>query len=831
MKELIYRRGEAGYRVDRVATDLPKAMQASASSCAMTGMPQDLGDEAGHYYRQFRMNNGGMAVGVSYKDPFGNRKSALADILFTADRAEALQLVASYPMTGRYFLNQKRLYAQTQSAEQAWAALNVSVPVFAGDRAGELPAACRLLKGVFGDQALLASMFAALLDVASNNPRMILLFGPEEKPEDMAEHGRSIIEALFACIPPTAAIHIGYIAPADTDDRSGNAMFGIRYSRCRDISEDARPYAYTFDLTRREGSAPAQANSAAADYAADLAGLVFQGDRAALDRIRELRRLLDSPALFDDADVPGTVAMFHHLAVGADELSEGEAEALLDWRHATLQAAKGEPASLDALPMWPRVEQWTRERALGRILSCRAEWKQGDRVNCAERLREILEDGDRLHRLGRPEAQAWRKAYAEQLSGGALLDEAVLPGARRELIRRCAEQAADPDGASLYWPVQESWLFDQWKRGALVGDGQAAAAVGALYARDPVGADRYIQAEADNSVASGALRAGALESDVDRAVFARLLEQRPDFAIGAMETALKERDPFDGGEDLDVWQRWQRATEGNPPAREAYLRCLDARVERTLSMAGEGDVPGLLEELETGGRFSGTCAALGCEGDVNAKVRDRVRALAEGKGVYPYYPDQPAAARSLANLLGGPWPGRLDALEQANALSPRQLTAEDLDRAIGQGWLDASDEECLGRVRTLMWRRLRADLDGAQPSEAMLTALALHNYRRGTLDPKGMLKDAEAIGVSRKKLESFCRKAADAGATRGLPCVARILREGVATGYPAQARRATEGHAARFAGIPTAVAAAAVPVFALGAVACLLGVLSRIGLL
>ena len=120
MRELIYRRTDAGYRIDRCAPDLPKAMQSAGSGYAMAGMSAGV-DGLMIYYRQFRLPDGALAVGASYRDPFGDRKSLMADVLFTRDRAETAALLDRYPTATRYFYKKKQSYSQSGSSAETWA--------------------------------------------------------------------------------------------------------------------------------------------------------------------------------------------------------------------------------------------------------------------------------------------------------------------------------------------------------------------------------------------------------------------------------------------------------------------------------------------------------------------------------------------------------------------------------------------------------------------------------------------------------------------------------------------------------------------------------------
>ena len=86
----------------------------------------------------------------------------------------------------------------------------------------------------------------------------------------------------------------------------------------------------------------------------------------------------------------------------------------------------------------------------------------------------------------------------------------------------------------------------------------------ALYARDPVGADRYIQAEADNSVASGVLRAGALESDVvpepsPSVVYNTLQKGEKSDDVVRLQTSLIAQGYLEGKADGDFGSKTETA--------------------------------------------------------------------------------------------------------------------------------------------------------------------------------------------------------------------------------------------------------------------------------
>ena len=832
MRELIYRRTDAGYRIDRCAPDLPKAMQSAGSGYAMAGMSAGV-DGLMIYYRQFRLPDGALAVGASYRDPFGDRKSLMADVLFTRDRAETAALLDRYPTATRYFQKKKQSYSQSGSSAETWAELDMPVSDFVGSHAGDLSACCRMLRGIFVAQPLLQAMFEALLDVASNNPRMIVLFGPDERDEDMAEHGRSIIEALFACLPVSVAARIGYIAPADTDE--ANALFGIRYSCRRPIADAVKGYAYAFDLVSHDCKAPAQAGRGASEYAAALASLVFSGDQASVEKIRELRRRLDCPELNDCADVPGIAGRFFRVLEGASALPPQDADALLRWRHDAVADMERGARNLDALPMWDAVERWAEDGAAMAI--------RGDDRGAAfgaSRLEEAFQDGERLYRAGRGEADAWRGLYEEYLRGVT-----VDSGAGQAVVHAFSERVKSLERGGqvlpeLYATPRENWVLDHWQRGELYGSRACVDAVKRLYALDPDAAGAYLEAEIRASAESRRLREGALSTHFDEAVFDGLAARDPEAAEAAMRAALTGRDPFADDGARAVFGRYMKLSEDHP----ALLHALHGICAERLSTVTRGldakDVPDMIAELTEGGSFMRECAALGVAEEGRRQLEARLRDVAGQKGVYPYYPDAPDTARALAELLGAPWPERLRALEQANGIKLDRLTGDDIDRLLREGWCDADDRELPGRVRALLWARMKQVFDGAAPSEALLTALALHNCNRRTIDVAGMRRDAEALGVNARKLQSFCKGQADRQAVRGLPYIAQLALEeedGTAAPYPRPVRKSPDWEdggldaPGLFAGIPAALPLVAAPVCGAGFVACCLGVLRAIGLL
>lgn len=838
MKELIYRRTEAGYKIDRCARDLPKSLQASGTGSAMTGMPASM-DQSITFYRQFRLSNGGLVVGTSYQDPFGNRKSGLADLLFAMDRDEAAELLESYPVTNRYFERKKKHYTQTGETARTWDELDVSVPDFAGAKTGDLNLSCRMLKGVFGSVRLLSALFKAMLDVASNNPRMIVIFGPKEEEAILAEHGRGIIESLFACLPPTIAVHIGYLCPGNTDE--ANALFGIRYCAKREISEGVRGFTYIFDLNSKDCRMPAHVNETASDYAEKLAELVFRGDDASVRRIQELKRLLDSPALFEAPDVPKLIGQFYHLVSDGAEISHSEMASLLDWRHKIIEGAEGDSRALDCQSMWNIVERWTSGTAFNAILNNWGKWSNDDTVYSQQRMKQLFEDGEKLYRLNRPEAESWPELYWKYLLKCARPDNM----AGKQLVDEfCDRVGKAKDGAftdqQLYWPVCEDWVYEQWRNGALFQNKNLAAAVRKLFSLDGERWERFACAEAELVIRGSMPWEPSLNSAYGRFVFERILKKKPDAAIKLMRKSLTSCDPFGDESALMIYERFYRETSGSAQLKKAYDEICAAQVKHVIDNADVCQILDLLDDLDHRGAFLSACEKLGYQVDVRVALNGRLETLTGSEGIYPLYPDDPATARRLAERLGGRWPEINKRLEQVNDLKLETLEVADFDGLLRKGWGTSEERGLFDHLQDLLWQKTLNVFENGPVNESLLAALALCNYRDGRINVGEMLRNADRIGISEKKLSAFCRKRRDDEAMRGLGYLARVLVDNPSeiVSYPGQKlkRLVREKYddaesSSFFAGIPAVAAAVAAPLFVAGLAACTLGLFSQIGLL
>ena len=856
MKELIYRRGSAGYEIDRCAEGLSAASRVNGPLNANKGLNDK--DRETFCYRQFRLEDGAIVLSAGYADPYSaaDRNTLLCHLLY-ADGPEAGALLDSYPANSGYFSRFREAFARDDQFHAAPGEMEIPLQTYL-DAPGGLPVAAQTLRERFPEPEALAAAFEALLDAASDHPRAVVLFGPDEPTQQLAETGRSVIEALLAPLPNVLIRHLGYLSPGLTD--SDNALFGVRYSRRRTISSALRGYAYVIDLTTGELRQPNGANHAAAEYARELAQLMLRGDELSLSRVRQMKKMLDDEGLYHEKDVPAQLAMRYRFYSGPDRLAAADRETLLDWRHRVILDAEKTPGALDRSKFWAVVERWAAESALPGLYADPRAWK-----DAAKRIDELYRDGQRLFLLGRPEAERYFRAFSARLGAAPMLDAASEDKVRRQLIDcvlKELQRSKDNRFAEriLYWNAIERWMRQTWNAGELFQDNAACEAVRRLYDLDPRHGEAYVDAFAEACARSGKPLLSVTGSAFGRTAFDRLAERRPETVEERMSQELGGKNLFalpgsaDGpsrpgeapaldGAVVGGFVRYRELVKRNERLLNSFEAIVDERLSTALRRAQSADLPRLFAELkaaEQENHIVGVCRTLIPRRDAREAIENCIAALTRSEGVYPWFPQHPALARDVAELLdrrtGTDWSGRLKVLEKAHGLDLAALEDDDFDALMERGF--GGDDPALDdAVRRILWQNVERSFDGKRrDSRRLLMALALCGGA-GRFSPAVVLKGFETLGVPREKALAACKKLRRADAVRGAEYVAQQVyafgaeREKVEWAeYPGYAspRRRSRG---MFAGVPMPAAIAVAAASCAGLAASVVGFLVNVGLM
>ena len=884
MKELIYRRAASGYKIDRCAEGISAANRTTGSAHATSCMKEV--EEAyvaanrlqepektarmkmvmdAVTYRQFRLDDGTVALGVGYMDPHGSRNSLMGHMLYAAGE-EIARLLNSYPSQSSYFSRFRGEYQQNEQLHSAPEEMEIPVENYLSGSRGGLASALDFLKKIFQTPENLAGVFEALLDAASDNAKMVVLFGPEEAHDVMAERGRAIIEALFACLPNVLTRHLGYISPAHTD--AGNAIFGVRYSKVRNIDGKLRNYAYSYNLMEQKLTLPPKPDHAAAEYAAELAQLVFAGNEAAVKRIGALKNLLDDEELYHHTDVPGKLALRYRFYNNAAALSAQDKKELLDWHHGVIDGAeKKKDASLpDRSKFWAEVDRWILGYAAGDIYANSGAWKDTDPVYSQRRIAEIYNDGQKLFAMQRKEAQAYLNYFANRIGVQPLLDPASEQRVTADLVKYVRDQlnkAQDTRFAEriLYWNPIQRWFNKCWCGGMLLNDRNSFDAVKRMYDLDPELAAGYIGAYADHVRRSEAKLLDLVRTNFGRAVYQTILNDTPNYVADSMRRELDKLNLFGVPTDSEVvakFVHYRRLIDGNEALVQCFHSICDSRLSYTMRQAQPEHLPQLFAELEADEEnpcMINTCKQLNPARDARSIIENRIVELTRADGVYPLYPGKVKLARDVAALLDrkggqGVWAQRLRVLDKAHTLLLNDLTDEEFDRLMEFGFGAGNDRVLADRVVQLLWQNIeRTFKEDDADLKKLVMALALRSGGGG-FSPSAIVKEIERFDVAPKKLFAFCKKTAKGAGERGIGYVAAKvlelagednLRRDDWAPYPGRAyegensyyddEEAPKASSGMFAGIPMAVAAAMVVVFGGGLAASVIGVLNCIGLM
>lgn len=851
MKELIYRRAATGYKVDRSAEGISAANRTTGTKHAMTSLKPE---QNAICYRQFRLDDGTIALGMGYMDLHGERNSLLGHLLY-ADEKEIVELLESYPSSSAYFTNFRKAYADNEALHQNAAEMEIPVKTFLEGRQGGIRIAVEILKRVFGTPDALASMFEALLDAASNNARMVIIFGPDEEPVMMAERGRQLIESLFACLPNVLVRRLGYISPASNDD--GNAIFGVRYSKQRSVAPNMRNYVYSYNMNDSSFAAPPRANRAAEEYAGELARLVFASDAAAIARIRQLKQLLDDSGLYNASDVPRDLALRYRFYNGADKISLADWSALLDWHHSVISEAEKCEGDYSCSKFWNVVDEWIVRSAFTGIYEQTRVWKGTDPVYSARRVKELYEDGQRIFLLGWKQAESYREIFARRIGSEPLLDPSSEKLVYDELIKYISTQVKNSKESDfarrcLYWDSIEGWFRSEWNNGMLFKNRLAVDAVCRLYDLDNKLGSNYVQAYADGCIRSGTSLLGIIYSNFGRLSFERILEIDPDYVGDSMKRELGGQDPFGSPEAIGKFVQYRKLVEDNAKLVERYENICSGRLKWVLGQAKTDDLKMLFAELQESEGAAGIVAAyrqMDPRGNAREAIELRIVELANREGIYLTYPADRPLSHDLAELLdhrsGHPvWQQQLSVLEEAYKLSFAELSESAFDRCMEEGFGSRNDTRMQAKVKELLWGNIKDDFSAGMPDmHALLMALALHNSNGGAFNPAAMLEDCEKLGISRKKMLAYCRKNAVLTTNKGVGYVANMVQRADSgardRAYDDWVQYPGDDHEFRtrgivttmFAGVPTAVAAVGIVLFGSGLGASVFGILKFVGLL
>jgi len=855
MRELFYRRETAGgYKV--VAREASLSAKEEAF-CAQKALPVSAGEVPLLTYKQCCTGTGALMVSCGYIDPHGSRGSGLAHALMTQDDAEREALLDAYPAASAYFEDIRARYtAGDAPLALEEKALRVPLAQYLGNGGGGPAEAAALLRETFGDEALLAKVFAALLDCASPNPRMLAVVLEDDSIEALADHGRRVAEALFCCLPGTVATRLGYLSPALG---LSDAAFALRFVRDPAVAKSSM--VYVAQPSQGRLTPPSNQKPEPGEYPLALAARVFDGSPEALAWVRDMRRRLTDWTVFASKDIGRDVALRYAFYTRPDALDPREKRLLLDWRHdMTVLAVRDGAAVLEGSALWADVDAWVKENLAPELWEKRNEWRRGAPLYDPAVARTLLEDARSLHALGRDEARYFGALFERRLNDGTLCADADWPRVSGELLGSFCDQvgrfaATGLDGGSLYWPSIEAWVRDQWAEGALIKNGRVNEAVRRLVALDPGRLDGYLDPYVNHLGGRKVPLCGSDTSDFHEMAVKRLLARDRQGFGAVMARDLGAADPFASEEGMRVYS-WYRARIGGDDDLNRRLREQgEKHLKAALSAKGLKDVPTLLDELNGNTRDGMLVAAmrLGMHREAAADVEDCLVGLLKEKGFFDWYPQDMDTTRRIADLLDRAhaydrrrWSQRLATLEQVRGLELPALTKTHFDsyRGICDHDMDGHDRE---KARQLLWDKTREYVRGAKQPEdgALMWALAMKSYENGAVCPGDICRDAEALGLSGGAMKRSAKKLADESAAEGLGYLGRVTLDCLKRGadgygddrcpYPGDGTPAAQGAkgmgGGAFAGLPMAVPVAGTLLFGGGLATGVVSLLRMIGLM
>lgn len=877
MKQMIYRRlhstntSVGGYAVTACAENISAMQRSEAQKYARVPMLSDESVEwKASFYRQYRLNDGTLVVNCGFYDPHGRRGSAVVHTAMTENEQERERYLDRLPAASGYFGAVRAAYDESGVMEIEKGDMIVSLDDYFAGAPVRREDALAIIRSELGSEETVTEMFTALMDVASINPRMIVVFMDAQDVIEVGERGRRLAEALLSCLPEPIAAAIGYMSPAVDDGE--NATFGLRFA-CRSGFRfgGAQSQAYTFDLPEGKVVRPRAADEAAKEYAAELAALVMRGDDAAFARVRELRAMMADSSCMKQSErlrgkpgltVPAKMAIRYALVTRPDRLQSAEKRLVLDWRGEMIDEAIGNPKGFSPFAFWSRVDSWTLNVALPDLWANQDQWRNGGEFYAPERVLRVFEDSHRLHLNRRPEAEGY-KSFVE----ARLAEDRLYPRDRQkmcdDLLRyfaMCADTAAargaDAIQGMLYFGPVENWVRTVWLGAARTFRRQNMfPAVEKLCNAGVLESDKvraYVEAYSELIFEFSEKLYVEKESRFHADVVQAVARNTPERMKASMICDLRNKNPYASAGAEAVWQWYRKLLPLVPALEDIFLSLNRQNLENALARASVESIPALVDELRGGERGMIACAGR-LDAGLNARemIESRIVALSRNAGVGMYYPDHVQLGEAVCALLsrydGDRWMAQHQILRDVSRMNPAQLTMDDFDHFVGilrSGAYPAVS----ARVREILDHgMMRAGQSDAEASmESLLIGLAmltLSDSQNAGLcwNPEHAVNRLERLGVREQKMAAYCKKQADEDAVDGVGYLADVMlsylrtpekkRTGEPAAYPRPWRPEGAGRRAPLAGLPVAVPIAGIAVFAGGLTASALGLLNYIGLM
>ena len=867
MRELFYRRdnkGGGGYKVVAREASISAKEEAFGSQKAM---PVSVGEVPMFTYKMCCTEAGTVLVSCGYIDPHGSRGSGFTHALLTEDAAERSALLDAYPAASPYFGRVREAYSRGEDdnpLDLETKPLRVPLQEYLDGVNVDPRAAIGILRETFQSEELLKQVFAAILDSASANPRMVVIVLEGDKVEELPEHGRRIAEALYACLPEVIAARVGYQAPALN---LSDVTFCLRFVNQAALAKSS--VVYGVQPSQQRFTPPQGMRLVIGEYIEALARQVWSDDLGAFVWIRTMRRQLSDWSMFGSKNVPQDIALRYAFYTRPDALTPTEIRQLLDWRHEMIeQAARtANPALFDASSFWKDAEAWVTQKCLPEIWRSMDSWKRGDPVLDPELLRVIFRDSQQLYAMHRPEAGFYADYLAENLARGTMCPPQDAPKLRRELLGYFCDQANRAHSESfadqeLYWNGIEAWVRREWCEGDLIMDSKAVEAVRKLYRFDANRMQPYVDAYVRLLIDKKTNLCNGDNSEFYHDAVKKLFNEHRDVFAASMQRELQGQNPFQSAQALQKYHWYQSRTEGDGSLTDSLRRLSDRQLQYALSSMTPQDAEALLDEVN-GGRGKGivpVAEQLLSKTDAIVAIQQRIVSLLSNSGFYEYYPEKLETSRQIAELLDQfqafnrvSWTQRFETLERVRGMSMETVSGDDFDAFLRES--DRSmDNKQRQKARDLLWSSIRKAYEGGKaPSDfaPLVRALAMKSYDAGTFSPSEMCEDCEKLNQPEAKLKRFCAKQANEKAEEGMGYLAAEVLKYLKT--PAKKRAAVEcrypreperqqardhrGHKRKsgkqpaFAGVPFAVPVAGTVVFGGGLAASAVMLLRMVGLM
>lgn len=673
MKQYVYRNMGRGYFESAKSEGIPVGSLSEVSKSLQPFHGRAMIASGLKVYKQIQTDDGNLALICSYLDPRGDRGSYLAHVLFTGNLQERAQYHAMLPAGSGYFdscYDADRTYTPAMSEE-------VKLEDFFQGRSISAEERLAYIRQELGNDEMLRNMLCALLDVAAQNPRMIVVQLKDDDLAELSRHGRMLAEALLSVMPTQVASNIGWLSVAN--DCSGNAAYKLRFTNrtTAGFQLNDNGMAYLFDLS---GDAPTLRPAKGAESLSDeFVNALMEGFFA--NDIEAVKSLCET---VDDAEYQNSVVraklqkrlmLCYKLRVSGFT-DKQDIHDVVAWHHDMVLdfLDKGKP--FESMRHWERCNRYVLDHILPELWENGKSWSS----QTAKCVIEIFEDAEKLFKKGSPYAAEYADFIMRYVE-----NDTLCTWNPDELCKRMTEYFVqvfreDAVGASgLYGKAAEKWVREHWLQGAIekITDKTTREqvrsvfdVVDAVFSRMPDNRDAYVALFAKYCKVYRISTVFPKPSDFYKKTAQYILKHDEEFYGQQMEADLRnelanEKTRFDRQSDpagFGAFRQYKPLIRGRPGLEEKYREYLRKVLDNSIKNA---DVFQLIEWDEKKTASSLYSAIQKNAPELLDEAYQAVHEKAENKcrealkNILGYYP---ANAKSMQKIVEFAWKnGILDA--------------------------------------------------------------------------------------------------------------------------------------------------------------------------